>query len=467
MSLSPPKNSSWILLALFSLLLGGGMQRTALAQQIHLPPVTRVTLDNGLRIVLMEYHRAPTLTVRATFLGGAATDPMEKAGLASFTAGLLTKGTETHTAPQLAEEIDFLGGSLGAGAGDDRFSVSLDVLAKDTEAGLALFTEVLRHPTFPAEEIERERQLRIAGLETLGENPGGIAERVTTETVYAGHPYGQEPTVTTLKALQRADLVGCYQRLVAPNRMILVVVGDFKIPEMLANLKQRFADWPKSDAPAASIPPVKATARQHILIDKPDATQTQVRWTRVGFPRSSADYYAAQIADTILGGGFTSRLVDEIRVNRSLTYGIGSSFATQQAGGAFGVSTFTKIETTRALLDATEAVLRKTAQKGFTPAELNKVKGFLAGLYAVQVQTPEALAGQLVDIEVFGLPKDYLQSYLPRLRAITLADANRIAKTYFTPQNLSLVLVGPAKKIAPQLQGLGNFETRPVEAIGK
>ena len=449
------------------LLLGSPMHRSASAQKINLPPVTRVTLDNGIRIVLMEYHRAPTLTVRAAFPGGSALDPADKMGLAGFTADLMTKGTETRTAPQISEEIDFLGGSLGAGASADRFAVSMDLLSKDTAAGLALFKEVLRHPTFPAEEVERERRLRVAGLETIGDNPGGIANRVAAETVFAGHPYGREPTVTSLKSLQRQDLIGCYDRSVAPNRMILVVVGDFKTSAMTATLKQLFGDWTRSDTPASPLPPVKASARRRVLIDKPDATQTQVRWVRVGFPRSSDDYYAAQIANAVLGGGFTSRLIDEIRVNRSLTYGIGSSFGAQQAGGTFGVSTFTKIETTRALLDATEGVLRKTAQQGITPAELQKVKGFLVGLYAVRVQTPEALAEQLTDIEAFGLPKDYLQSYLPRLRSITLAEANRIARTYFAPENLSVVLVGPAKKIDSQLQGLGGFETRPVETVGK
>ena len=453
--------------ALLCLLWAGLSGGAASGQQINLPPVTRTQFENGMRIVLMEYHRAPTLTVRATFPGGSALDPADKAGLAAFTAALLTKGTETHTAPQISEEIDFLGGSLGAGASRDRFSVSLDVLSKDTAAGLALFTEALRHPTFPAEEVERVRQLSVAGLESIGDSPGAIANRVAAETVFAGHPYGLEPTVTSVKSLQRSDLIDCYKRLIAPNRMTLVVVGDFKAVEMLATLKKLFADWPKSEAPAMSVSPVKPSVRRRVLIDKPDATQTQVRWTRVGFPRSSDDYYAAQIANTILGSGFTSRLIDEIRVNRSLTYGIGSSFAAQQAGGSFGVSTFTKIETTRALLDATEAVLRKTAQQGVTAAELQKVKGLLVGLYAVQVQTPEALAGQLTDIELFGLPKDYLRSYLPRLRAITLEDANRIAKTYFAPENLSVVLVGPAKKIAPQLQGLGAFETHPVETVGK
>lgn len=443
------------------------VQQRAVAQAIKLPPVTRVTLGNGVRVVLMEYHRAPTLTVNAQFPGGSATDTPAKAGIADLAADLLRKGTETRSAQQIASAIDFLGGSLGAGAGEDRISVGLGVLSKDTDAGLDLFADVIRHPTFPDEELERERKLSIDGLESIGEDPGAVARRVARETVYAGHPYGLEPTITSLKAITRADLVDYYKHYVVPDRMILVAVGDFKTADMLAKLKARFGDWPKANTAPPAIPPVRPGPRRLVLIDKPDATQTQVRWTRTGFPRKSPDYFAAQLADAILGGGFTSRLIDEIRVNRSLTYGIGSGFSELLSGGTFGVSTFTKIETTRALIDATTAVLKRTATQGLTTVELQKVKGYLAGMYAISMQTPEALAGQLGEIAFYGLPADYLQTYLPRLRAVTLAQANRIARAYFPPEKLSLVLVAPAAKVTPQLKGLGAFDIRPVSSVGK
>lgn len=454
-------------LRLCALLLAAlAVQSTAKAQKINLPPVTRATLDNGIRVVLMEYHRAPTLTVSALFPGGSSADTPDKVGVASLTADLLRKGTEKRTAPQIAEEMDFLGGSLDAGAGDDAFTVGLDVQAKNTDAGLEMMTDILRHPTFPAEELERTRQLTVAGLETLSDEPQSVSRRVATEIVYAGHPYGLEPTVTSIKAITRDDLVAYYKKFIVPDRMILVAVGDFKTANMLAKLKAQFGDWPKTGADSFVAPPVKPLSRRMVMIDKPDATQTYVRWVRTAFPRTSPDYFPAQIADAILGGGFTSRLIDEIRVNRSLTYGISSSFAEQLRGGRFTVATFTKIETTRALLDATNGVLKKAAQ-GLTLEEVKKFKGYLEGGFAIGAQTPEALAGQLAEIALYNLPNDYLQTYLPRLRAVTVADVNRIARTYFVPEKLSVVLVAPAKKVDAQLKGLGTFETRPVETVGK
>ncbi len=438
------------------------------SSNVKLPPVTRAIWENGVRVVLMEYRRAPTLEVMALFPGGSSVDPTGKAGVAALTAQLLRRGTEKRTAPQLAEEIEFLGGSLDAGADEDRLTISLSVLSKDADAGLDLFADVIRRSTFPADELERQRQLYLSSLQSLSECPGALLSRVAAEVVYAGHPYGVMPTITSVKAVTREDLLTYARCFIVPNRMILVAVGDFKTAHMLAQLRARFGDWQRQEREApAELHFPQPSSRRVVLIDKPGATQTHAQWTRLAFPRQHPDYFAAHIAETMLGGGFTSRLTEEIRVKRSLTYGIGSSFDLRLWGGNFNVSTFTKIETTRALIDATNAVLRRTAEKGFTAAELKKVQGYLSGLFAIHVQTPEALAGELTDVALYGLPNDYLQTYLSKLRAVTLADANRIARAYCAPDKLSLVLVAPAAKIKEQLKGMGDVETRAVETVGK
>lgn len=442
-------------------------QHRSPAQRINLPPVTRGTLKNGIRVVLMEYHRAPTISVIAVFPGGDSVDAPGKAGTASMAAELLRKGTEKRSAVQLAEQIDFLGGSLAAGTNDDRLSVSLDVLSKDTDAGLDLFADVIRHPTFPAEEMERQRQLEMAALQALPEDPGAVASRAASEVVYGGHPYGRAPTMTSVKAIARDDAQAYYRQFVVPNRMILVAVGDFKTGDILGRLRSRFEDWPRGQNSLPPIPPVTPSPRKMVLIDKPDATQAQLRFIRTGIKRLSPDYFPAQVADTILGGGFTSRLVDEIRVNRGLTYGISSAFGEQLHGGSFGVSTFTKIETTRLLIDAVQAVLRRTARSGVTPAELTKVKNYMSGLYAIHVQTPEALAGELAAMAFYGLPDNYLESYPARIRGVSLAQVNRIARTYFAPETHSIVLVAPAKAVRAQLGTFGSFEVRPVDSVAK
>ena len=437
------------------------------AQQINLPPVTRVTGDNGIRMILAEYKRAPTLTLIAIFPGGASADAPGKTGTAELAASLMTRGTTTRTAPQIAEATDFLGASLDASASDERLTVSFGGLAKDTDAGLDLFADVIRHATLPAEELAREKQLEIAALQSLGDEPGAIASRVTNEIVYAGHPYGREATMTSLGAIQRTDLQTYYRNVVAPDRMILIAVGDFKSEEMLKKLKAKFSDWKKNNVTLPAVPPVPAGKPHVVLVDKPDATQTQVRFVRTAIARNSPDYFAAELASGILGGGFTSRLVDEIRVNKSLTYGISSRFGTETQGGDFLVSTFTKIETTKELLDATRAVLKKTASEGFTSQELAKINGYLAGQFAIGLQTPQALARELADMAIYNLPNDYLQTYLAKLQAVPLADVNRVAKTYFAPGALSIILVAPGAKVKAQISEFKNIETRPADSIAK
>ncbi len=435
------------------------------AQKINLPQVKRVTLENGIRLILMEYHRAPTLTIRASFEGGSRFDPAGKSGTTAFMSSLLRKGTDSKSAQQIAEEIDFLGGSLGAGSGDENCDVSLNTLAKDADAGLDLMTDVVRHPAFAQQEIDRERTLEVSGLQSLADEPGALAGYVTPGVTYGDHLYGAKTTISSLKAITREDIIASYKSAFAPERMIIVAVGDFKFDEMQSKLKARFGDWAKSGVQLQSVPALTEVPVQRVMVDKPDATQTQVRLVRQGFKRSSPDNYPAVLANTILGGGFTSRLVDEIRVNRSLTYGINSGFGKQKIGGSFTVSTFTKLETSRKIVDETNKVLAKIAKEGVTEKEYQKARGFLAGQFAIRVQTPEGIAAQLLDMAVNDLPDNYLESYLPKLRSVSFADVNRIARSYFAPDKLSVILVGPYAKIKNQLTGMGEFQIKQADKV--
>ncbi len=438
------------------------------AQQVHLPRVTRATLANGMRVILMEYRRAPTVSMSLTFPGGDAQDPEGKAGAMSMMAGLLRKGTTTRTAQQLADEIEYLGADISSGSGSDRVTARVEMLSRDIDAGLDLLADVLRNPTFPADELERVRKLTLAGLQSLADDPGSIASRVATETAFAGHPYGRQETQRSIAAITGDDLIACYKATIVPNRAIVAVAGDFKTAEMLAALRKRFEDWPRStEAAAAPLPKPAPSPRRIVLVDKPDDTQTHVVFTGPGVPRNSPARFPIAVADTILGGGFTSRLVEDIRIRQSLTYGIGSWFDKRLAGGRFEISTFTKVETTRRLIDSVDKLLKSAASAGLTAQELNKAKGYLAGQFAISAQTPEAIAALLVDAAFYGLPDDDLSTYLKRLDAVTLSDINRVAHRYFDPKGMSLVLVGPAAKVKPMLKGLGEVKVVPVADVTK
>ena len=317
--------------------------------------------------------------------------------------------------------------------------------------------------------MDRERQLQVAGLQSLADEPGQVASLILNQTVYEAHPYGRSATITSLGTITRDDITAYSAGVVRPERMLIVAVGDFKANEFLAKLKAQFGQWTVAGE-AKPLETRKPTPmpKRFVIVDKKDATQTQARWGRIAWPCNHPDYFAVEVASGILGGGFTSRLVDEIRVNQSLTYGIGSAFGMEALGGDFHVSTFTKLETTRKLIDLVEAVLKKTAYKGFTTGEVAKVKGrHPAGQYAIGLQTPQALAAQLAEMVFHRLPDDYPTTYITKLKSVPIVELNRVAREHFSPSQLSLILVAPADKIKAQLSGLSTPDVRPVEQVGK
>jgi zinc protease len=333
-----------------------------------------------------------------------------------------------------------------------------EVLKSNVTTGLDLFADVILHPSFPAEEIDRERKQRLANLEGLKEEPSSIASIVFSKNVYGTHPYGRQSfgTKASLDAIERRDLVGFYQKIFIPNNATLVVVGDFVPAEMLEKIKTAFGDWKKGEKPEISIPqPVKLEGRKVVLVNKSDATQTQMVFGNTGIDINDPDYFAIQVANTIFGGGFTSRLVDELRVKRSLTYSVRSGFSASMYGGTYSISTFTKNATVTDMTDAVLNEIKKYRAKGASAEELKKGQNYIAGSFARSLQSPEALASRLTNIEIYGFPRNHLETYIQNLRAVTLDDVQRVVQKYFLLEDLLIVLVVPATETLPRVQNYG------------
>jgi predicted Zn-dependent peptidase len=416
------------------------------AQKIQIPPVTRDTLDNGLTVIMMEYRKVPVVDFRMVVRGGSAHDPDDLPGIAGMMASLMREGTETRNATRIAEEIDFIGGSLSVRAGLDYTAATMEVLSKDTDAGLDLFADVILHPSFPEDEIDREREQRLAELDALKEDPSTIASMVFTSGAYGSHPYGRQSigTRNSLQAISRDALKGFYGRIFVPGNAILAVVGDFQRKEMLEKIKARFSTWPAGTVPGFQpVAPAVIKGRTTVLVNKPDATQTQIRIGNTGVDIRNPDYIPLLVANTVFGGGFTSRLIDELRVKRSLTYSAWSGFSANMWGGSFSISTFTKNATVTEALDVVLSELEKLRTKGVTKEELAKAQNYMAGNFARDLQTPDALASQLTDIDLYGFPPDYLETYIQKIRQVTAADLQRVIGPHFHLDDLLFVLVGP------------------------
>ncbi len=424
----------------------------------RLPEFASRRLPNGARLYAAEYHALPLVDIEVILPAGGSSDPLGREGLADMVAGLLHKGAGARPARELAEAMDFVGGSLGAAADQDGTRVTAEFLAQDLDLCLELLSDVLIRPGLAEEEVERARAETLAELQAARENPGLMASRRFVERIYPDHPYGHATAgrEASVAAITREDVLAFYRSTAVPDRSIVVAVGDFDAAGMLDRMAQRLAPWERGGgAPRAVPPPRPAAARRIVLVDKPDATQSQIRIGGLGMKRTDKDFVPIHVANTILGGGFTSRLVQEVRVKRGLTYGISSRLYPLVEQGPFLVSTFTKNATTRETIEVTLGLIDAWRREGATADELDKAKRYIRGKFAVGHQAPEALADAMGEIAFYDLPEDYYNNYLDWIDAVTLDDVRRVAALRFPSDQAVILVLGRASEILKDLETLG------------
>jgi zinc protease len=412
----------------------------------HFPKAATKTLSNGLRIFVVSDHDQPSIAARMVFLtAGSIKDPAAMPGVAEMTANMLTQGTAKRSAKDIAEAIDFIGGSLEASSGKDSSTVALNIVKKDLDTGLDLMSDVVLHPAFRADELDRRRQQLLSNLTVQYSDPEYLASAVFGRVTYGGSPYGwpQEGTPATVKSLTREELAKFHDANYAPNQAFLAFAGDITPEDAFAAAEKYFGAWPKLDV-AAAVPPVPPTiSGQHIwLIDKPDAVQTQIRVGNLGIPRNDPNYIPVAVMNRIFGGGYNSRLNTEVRVKSGYTYGAYSSFNPHRYAGSFGVGTFTKTETTVPATKLVVDLLTKMSSGEITQGELDFARDYLAGVYPIQSETAERVADRIVTVAEFGLPADYNDTYPDRIRSVTSKQVEEMAQRYLETKDLDIVLVG-------------------------
>jgi zinc protease len=408
-------------------------------------PATK-TLANGLRVYVVTDHSEPAVAVRLLIVSaGTVKDPAGMPGVAEMTANMLTQGTEKRSAKEIAETIDFIGGSLEAGAGSDATNASLDVVKKDLATGLDLMSDVVLHPAFSAEELERQRQQLLSSLTVQYSDPDFLASAAFSRVIYGASPYGlpNEGTPDTIKKLDPQILAKFHSENYAPNQAFLGFAGDITPEEAFAAAEKYFGAWPEVKITMAAAAAPTSLQGQHIwLIDKPDAVQTQIRVGKLGLRRSDPNYVPVVVMNRIFGGGYNSRLNTEVRVKKGLTYGAYSSFNPHRQAGSFSVSTFTR---TAATVDATRLVvdlISKMSTGDVTPQEMDFARDYLAGVYPIQSETAEQVTDRVLTVAAFELPKDYNYTYPDRVRGVTSAQVKEMAQKYLNTDDLDIVLAG-------------------------
>jgi len=412
----------------------------------NFPNAATKTLANGLRVFVVTDHGEPAVAARLVILSaGSIKDPSDLPGVAEMTANMLTQGTEKRSARDIAEAIDFIGGSLEASAGKDSTGVTLNVVKKDLATGLDLMSDVVLHPAFRAEELARQRQQLLSGLTLQYSDPEYLASVVFSRVVYGSSPYGwpAEGTPETVKKLDPAALQKFHDTNYAPFQSLLAFAGDITPEEAFAAAERYFGAWPTVKVTVAPPPQPAPLQGVHIwLVDKPDAVQTQIRIGKLGIRRSDPNYVPLVVTNRIFGGGYNSRLNAEVRVKKGLTYDASSSFNPHLYAGSFAVSTFTRTETT---VEATKLVVDLISQMStgvVTQQELDFARDYLAGVYPIQSETAEQVADRVLNVVAFGLPMDYNYTYPERIRGVTSEQVREMAQKYLAAGDLDIVLAG-------------------------
>lgn len=433
--------------------------RAALLRPVRLPPSHERILENGFKVITATHGSLPLASVQLLIEAGSRCDPRRKRGLADFVARLLKRGAGRRNGEQLGEAIEGVGASLAADADEDNIGIGITLPAEELERMLAILADMVIRPTFPAREVAKARDRAVAELSNDLDEPALVADRTLVRAVWGDHPYGHDPAgvLADVAGFRRSDLAAFHRARFGPQVTTLVIAGAVEPARAERAARATFGGWSGGAAQRVEAPSLAeaAMAGQVLIVDKPGQTQTQIRLGQIGFPRGHADEVPAAVANTVLGGGFTSRLVEEIRVKRGLSYGAGSAFARHLSGGAFSVSTFTRTETTREAVDVVLGVARALRREGPTARELADARRYLAGMYALRFESNGSVASALAQISVFGLGRDWVERYRERVMAVTRRRAKEISQRYFFDRPPAVVLVGDARAIRGQLRGLG------------
>jgi len=409
----------------------------------------RAEMENGLTLLVAERPTLPMVTVQILLKTGSVLEPKDKAGLAHLTAALLPLGTVSRTAPEISEAIEFVGGGLNADASWDSSTLSLTVLKKDLDMGMALLADVLLHPTFREAEIARKVQELKGRIRRKQEDPGTVAREIFAGTLFGDDPYGRpvEGTEGSLDRITRQDLVDFHRGSYVPNNSIMVAGGDVTLEEFKGYVEKYLKGWARG-----SIGPVKAASRvphprrQVVKIDR-GVAQANIVWGHVGIERQHPDYYALSVMNQILGGGgLTSRLMRSIREKQGWAYDVHSALGARRFPGPFLVALQTKNETASPAIEEVFKQIREIRNTGVTAEELEEAKGFLTGSFPLRFDTNQDVVGLLAGMEFYGLGMDYPERYPEIIQAVTGEDVLRVARKYLHPDRGILVVIADPDK---------------------
>jgi predicted Zn-dependent peptidase len=423
-----------------------------------LPAVHKLKLSNGLPVWIVEMHKVPVAQVNLLVFSGTTDDPPGKYGVASLAAAMLEEGAGSRSALEIADAVDYLGADLGATSAIDSSAVRLHVPVARLADALPIMADVALRPSFPKDELERQRQQRLTNLLQGRDDPPTIASVTFSRVLYGkGHRYGTPMMGTgeTIKTFTTDDLRAFYGSAFRPENATLLAVGDITPDKVMPLLEKSFGAWKAAGKAAPEKLPVaeEPASRQIYIVDKPGAPQTQIRIGWIGVPRSSPDYFPITVMNSILGGSFSSRLNMNLREQHGYTYGASSGFDMRASAGPFfaaaGVQTDKTSEALKEFFNELNGILKPVPAE-----ELARAKSYVSLRFPGAFETTGDMSRRLEDALVYHLPDDYFAKYVQNIQGVTAADIQRVAQKYIQPEKFAVIIVGDQKVIESGIRAL-------------
>lgn len=427
--------------------------------KVKFPQTKQFTLSNGVTVYVLEDHRVPSVRFSLSIRAGDLFEP--KPGIADITASMLTEGTQSRSYRQIAVETEGMGASLNAGSGAENATVSVAGLSENTDALISIMADVVLHPSFPGDRLDRLKFQQSAALRQQRTNPQSLIANVSTRVFYGGTPYSHPtPTAEQISSITPAQLTAFHAAYYKPNGAIMGVTGDVDMKTLKQKLELALNEWKPSgqttELPQAEFKPKEKT--RIFLIDRPGSAQTVLQFGNLSVKRSDPDYIPLVVANRILGGGSAGRLFQNIREKKGYTYGAYSSLNAGQWPGTWGASASVRTPVTEPATREFFNEFNRLQEEPVSTSELDRAKRSIIGSFALTLENPQGILSRTLELVQNGLPLDYWETYPAKIQAVTPADVQRVAQKYLGKDRIQLIAVGERKEIEAGLKQFGTIE---------
>ena len=428
--------------------------------QFVIPKSERVTLKNGMILYLLEDHELPLVNMTSYIKTGSIYEPPDMTGLAGLTGTLIRGGGTTTIKPDaLDAELEFMASGIESGISDDSGSLSMSTLAKNLDRTLALYADVLINPGFDQSRVELTRKNTIDAIRRQNDDPKGIASRELIRALYANHPLGRVATIESVNRISRDDMLAFHKRYFRPQGMILAISGDFSSKDLVAKLEQLFGKWQPEEQHTPTVSQPDPSPKQQTLLARKQVSQSVIRMGHLGLDKNNPDQYSVRVMDYILGGGFTSRLTQEIRSNQGLAYHAGSRFDIgRRFPGTFIAETETKSATTAKAITLMRNIIAGMTKEAVSDEELNQAKESIINSFIFGFARADSIVTQQARLEYYGFPERYLENFRDNIAKVSRDDVLRVARKYLHPEALTIMVVGDDSKFDQPLSVFGEVK---------